>query len=81
MTSIVQTTYNGEISKGGGRMFCGHCYSQMGFKVIRRYPNIYFTCVGCGAKEKHNNITGEVLSQTIPQMLVDKFKASFDITL
>jgi len=65
----------------GGRIVCEHCYSMSGAK-IRRYrvkgvPRISITCVACGANEKRDNHTGEILSQTVDMLLVDKYKTNF----
>jgi len=65
----------------GGRIVCGHCYSMGGVKV-RRYrvngvPRISMTCIACGANEKKDNVSGEILSQTVDMFLVDKYKTNF----
>jgi len=67
----------------GGRIVCGHCYSMQGVKV-RRYrvngvPRISMTCIACGANEKKDNVSGEILEQSVDMMLVDKYKADFSI--
>lgn len=83
--SITGCTNNGKISRGG-RMFCTHCLSQKGFKIIRRrtytgdaHLLTYYTCVGCGAKEKQ--VDYKIVRQYLPMMMINKYKDSFDINL
>ena len=81
LESLIRATLNGKISKTGGRIFCGHCWSQRGFITRNRYPFVYHTCIECGAKEKMNNKTGEVVQQVVDMMSVDRCKATFNINL
>lgn len=66
----------------GGRVVCGHCYSIQGIKVRLiegkgKRPRLHQTCMSCEAKEVTDNQTGEIISQSIDMMAIDRHKKSF----
>ena len=79
LPKIIGVIENGKFyTDRGGRVQCGVCGSISGVRVwcrhipSRGYPLLKRTCVGCGAFQKTNNYTGEVLEVSYDKELARK---------